>query len=133
MASTTHSASEPGSDTPAYLLRRLQDINDFFLRSLQSLRTPSETLVEGAELTPEEIDERAVLQAVAAAEAESVSALVADILTEQLSTAVVETVLANDPPPHTPLINDELDTRTDNVVENGATEAEGGLQGQHEE
>jgi len=48
-------------DTSAYLLRRLQEINSFFTTSIQSMRTPTEVLVKGAELSPDEIDEIAVL------------------------------------------------------------------------
>jgi len=78
------------------------------------MRTPTEVLVKGAELSPDEIDEIAVLQAVAAAEAEAVTELVSDILTEQLAVAAVETVLANDPPP-------EIDQDLITSSENGAT------------
>jgi len=75
------------------------------------MRTPTEILVKGAELSPDEIDEIAVLEAVAAAEAEAVTELVSDILTEQLAVASVETVLANDLPPQ---IDEDLLTSNEN-------------------
>jgi hypothetical protein len=108
------------NDTSAYLLRRLQEINSFFTTSIQSMRTPTEILVKGAELSPDEIDEIAVLEAVAAAEAEAVTELVSDILTEQLAVASVETILANDPPPQ---VDEDLLTSN----ENGQTQADGNL------
>jgi hypothetical protein len=71
--------------------------------------------VKGAELSPDEIDEIAVLEAVAAAEAEAVTELVSDILTEQLAVSSVEAVLANDPPPE---LDEDLSTTG---AENGST------------